>query len=109
MADIVVLPLLVSVPALVLVAATIVDAVRRPDLRAGGRIGWVVVAALLPVLGTFIYLLARPMRGPASLTGRVNARTEALVGLIRQHEAGAISPAAYREAKRRLFSPTRPG
>ncbi len=104
MSDIVVLPLLVSVPALVLVAATIVDAARRPDLRAGGRVGWVVVAAMLPVLGTFIYLLARPMRGPASVTARVNARTEALAALIRQHEAGDISPAAYQEAKRCLFS-----
>lgn len=104
MPDIVVLPLLVSVPALVLVAATIVDAVRRPDLRAGGRVGWVVVAALLPVLGTFIYLLARPMRGPANVTARVNDRTEELVGLIRQHEAGDLSPGVYQEAKRRLFS-----
>jgi hypothetical protein len=104
MPDVVVLPLLVSTPALVLIGVTIADAARRTDLTAAGRTGWIVAAILLPVLGTFAYLLARPMTDPARDPATINPRTAELVDLIRRHEAGGIPAAAYQAAKRRLFS-----
>lgn len=103
MSDVVVLPLLVSIPALVLIGATIADAARRRDLTAAGKSGWIVVAILLPVLGTFVYLLARPMRDPARDPATINRRTAELMNLVLLHEAGDIPVDEYRAAKRRLF------
>ena len=43
--------------------AAIVDAVLRSDLTGGAKALWVVVILILPLLGTIIYVIARPRGG----------------------------------------------
>jgi hypothetical protein len=43
--------------------AAIVDAVRRSDLSAGAKTLWVVLVLILPLIGTIIYVIARPRGG----------------------------------------------
>jgi uncharacterized membrane protein len=40
--------------------AAIVDAIRRKDLGGGAKGLWVVLIVLLPVVGTIVYVIARP-------------------------------------------------
>jgi len=41
------------------IAAT-VDVIRRPDLRGGAKVLWVLLILILPVLGVIAYVIARP-------------------------------------------------
>jgi hypothetical protein len=41
------------------IAAT-VDVIRRPDLRVGAKVLWVLLIFILPVLGVIAYVIARP-------------------------------------------------
>jgi hypothetical protein len=41
------------------IAAT-VDVIRRPDLRVGAKVLWVLLVFILPVLGVIAYVIARP-------------------------------------------------
>ena len=45
-----------------------VDNFRRKDQGGLAKAGWFIVIIFLPLLGTFIYLIARPAVGVASLT-----------------------------------------
>jgi uncharacterized membrane protein len=101
--DLALLPFIVVVPFFVLIGFTIVDIVGRPDLASLRKALWVVGVVVLPVVGTFIYLLARPFRDPAHTTRRGNERTRALVALIEQHAAGSISDDDFDASKRRVF------
>jgi hypothetical protein len=40
--------------------AAIVDAVRRKDLTGGAKALWIVLIVILPLIGTIIYVVARP-------------------------------------------------
>ena len=40
--------------------AAIIDAVRRKDLTGGAKALWILVIVILPVVGTIIYVIARP-------------------------------------------------
>ena len=39
---------------------SIVDVFMRPDVRALGKFGWVLLILFLPLLGMLIYFMARP-------------------------------------------------
>jgi cytochrome c-type biogenesis protein CcmH/NrfF len=41
------------------IAAT-VDVIRRPDLRGGAKVLWVLPIFILPVIGVIAYVIARP-------------------------------------------------
>ena len=43
--------------------AAIVDAVRRRDLTGGAKALWIVLIVVLPLIGTIIYVIARPKIG----------------------------------------------
>jgi len=43
--------------------AAIVDAVRRSDLGSAAKALWVVLIVILPLIGTIIYVIARPRGG----------------------------------------------
>src|SRR4030095_414455 len=43
--------------------AAIVDAVRRRDLTGGAKALWIVLIVILPLIGTIIYVIARPKIG----------------------------------------------
>lgn len=99
-----IMPLTVAIPAFILIGFTIFDIVRRPDLAAGRKGLWVATVVVLPVLGTFLYLLARPFQDPAHLTLRGNERTHAIVSLLKRHAAGSISDEEFTAAKQRVFA-----
>lgn len=104
MGEFTLLPYVVAVPAYLVIGFTIFDAARRSDLVASRKALWIAVAAIVPILGTLLYLLNRPFddpgRGPASM----NARTTNLTALLEQREAGAIDDDAFALAKRRIFA-----
>jgi hypothetical protein len=46
---------------LVLWVAALVDLVRRPDLDRRQRSGWILFVVLLPVIGSIVYFVRRPI------------------------------------------------
>lgn len=104
MGEISALPFVVAVPAYVVVGFTVVDAARRSDLATSRKAVWIVVAIVLPVLGTLLYLLSRPFHDPGLRPARVNASTEELIALLQQHATGAIDDNEFAAAKARIFS-----
>ncbi len=38
----------------------VVDVLRRPDLSAGGKIGWAIGMLVLPFIGLLVYTMLRP-------------------------------------------------
>lgn len=99
-----ILPFVVAIPAYLLIGMSIFDIVRRSDLVGLRKLLWVVAVVVLPVAGTFVYLLARPFVDPAHVTLRGNQRTRALVSLVEQHEAGSIDDDGYADSKRGIFA-----
>ncbi len=103
MTDLTLLPLVVAVPLFLLIGYTLLDIVRRADLSGIRKLLWAVLVVVVPVVGTFIYLVARPFRDPAHLTSRGNERTHKIVELIESHAAGSISDDEFATAKNRVF------
>jgi hypothetical protein len=101
--DLSIMPFAVSIPIFVLIGFTIFDIVRRSDLAALRKALWMVAVIVLPVVGTFLYLLARPFQDPAHQTLRGNDRTHAIIALLQQHAAGSISDDEFASAKHRVF------
>lgn len=100
------LPFVVAVPAVVLIGATIWDIVHRADLAGWRKAAWTALAILVPVVGTFIYLLSRPFKDPAHAPRQGNQQTAELIEAITAHEDGTMSDDAFARAKRDLFSLT---
>lgn len=104
MTDFALLPLVAAIPLLLLIGYTLFDIVRRTDLSWARKVVWAVLVVVLPVVGTFLYLVARPFRDPAHVTLRGNERTHAIVELIEAHATGSISDEDFAAAKRRVFA-----
>ena len=104
MGDIWVLPFVVAIPVYLLIGYTIFDIVRRSDLAGLRKALWIGAVVVLPVIGTLLYLLARPFADPAHVTRRGNDRSHAIVTLLSRHAAGAISDEEFATAKRRVFA-----
>lgn len=50
----------VYIPALMLWIWVFVDIFRRPDISGLAKAGWVILVIVLPIIGSLIYLAARP-------------------------------------------------
>ena len=98
-----ILPFVVAVPVFILIGFTILDTVRRPDLAVVRKGLWIIAVVVMPVLGTFFYLLSRPFEDPAHVTLRGNERTHVIVALVEQHAAGSMSDDEFASAKHRVF------
>jgi hypothetical protein len=98
-----ILPLVVAVPVYILIGFTILDIGRRSDLAVLRKGLWIIAVVVMPVVGTFIYLLARPFEDPAHVTLRGNERTHVIVALLEQHTAGSLSDDEFAIAKHRVF------
>ena len=103
MADIAVLPWIISIPAFVVIAVVIVDAARRTDLSGMRKALWIGAAVVLPVVGAFLYLLSRPFVDPAHTVVRGNKPTTDLIELLMQRGAGTIGDEDFEARKRRIF------
>ncbi len=97
------LPVVVSIPALLVMGATIADAVGRPDLGRGRKALWTVAVAVMPVIGVLIYLIARPFDDPGHGLAEGNERTAELLAVLDRQQGGELPPAEYAAAKLRIF------
>lgn len=101
--------MLIWVPLMVIWFGAIADAITRPDLGGWAKAGWIVAIVLLPLVGTLIYVIARPsmpvMAEPAYYpTSEAQPRTAAdLVSLSHLRESGALTDAEYDAAKMRVL------
>jgi len=48
---------------LVIAIMAIVDAIRRSDLSGGSKALWVILILIVPLIGTIVYMIARPSGG----------------------------------------------
>jgi hypothetical protein len=104
MGNLPILPFVVAVPAYLLIGMSIFEIVRRSDLGGSRKLLWVLAVVVLPVVGTFIYLLARPFVDPTHVTQRGNQRTHAIVSLVDRHEAGSLADDSFAEPKRGILA-----
>jgi hypothetical protein len=51
---------LIAIPLVLIWALTVVDVLRRHDLRTSSKVLWALVVLLIPVFGVIAYLVARP-------------------------------------------------
>jgi hypothetical protein len=63
---------LIAIPLLLIWVLTMVDVVRRGDLRTSQKVLWALVVLFVPVLGVIAYFVARPPE-PADRFGTVGA------------------------------------
>ena len=103
MDEIALLPIVISIPAFVVIAYTIIDVLRRSDLAPVRKAMWIALAVLLPVVGSFLYLFSRPFTDPGHTTVRGNERTTALIDLLVRRHDGEIDDAHFDAAKREIF------
>lgn len=101
------LALVVSVPVFVLIGFSIYDVVRRDDLPAGRRMGWLAAVVMIPALGTLIYLIARPFPDPAE-RAETSAGSVALVGLLVRRERGEIDADTFAAAIAQILGASGP-
>lgn len=63
------------VPVVLMWMFAIVDLFMRPDLSGWGKAGWLLAIVLLPILGTVLYFVFRPL-SPESRTSWSSSGTE---------------------------------
>ena len=54
------LPTLIAIPLIIIWLLALVDIIRRPDLGAGSKVLWALLALVLPIIGPIIYFVLRP-------------------------------------------------
>jgi hypothetical protein len=95
--------------------AVIADIFRRRDVSGWGKAGWIFLVIILPLLGSLIYVLARPkmteqdreqlMEAEAAQRRATGFSTaDELEKLARLHDQGAISGEEYEGLKQRALA-----
>lgn len=110
--QIVVIVVLLALWAWALVAA-LIDMFDRTDLSGSSRIVWIVFILVLPVLGVFIYAIARPrstadereakFAAAASIVEDGELIAGQLADLARLHTEGVITDEEFNDSKRRII------
>jgi hypothetical protein len=54
------LPVLIAIPLLLIWVLTLVDILRRPDLRTSSKVLWALAVFFVPLIGAIVYWVARP-------------------------------------------------
>jgi hypothetical protein len=57
---------LIAIPLVLIWILTLVDIVRRHDLRGGSKALWIAATLFVPVIGPIVYFIARPVATSAS-------------------------------------------
>ncbi|MDN4480404.1 SHOCT domain-containing protein [Demequina muriae] len=114
--------IMVMISFFVIVIRIIMDVFRDRDLSGWGKAGWLILIALVPVLGSVIYLLARgtgmARRDVAAAQAIREAQVDYTKGLIEEAggaagqiraakellDAGAITAAEYEALKAKALS-----
>jgi hypothetical protein len=105
--------LLIIIPLIMVWAFAFVDIFRRDDIGGWSKALWLVCVVLLPFVGTFVYLLARPpgaTKEERRLLGGAGHHALHLDMLSDLHERGKLSEAEYHAGKARVLGmhPTMP-
>lgn len=105
-ADSVIIVAVVALPAILLMGFALVDVVITDRLSTGAKIAWVAAIALTLLIGTFAYLVTRPLpdRRRTSPDGGSDA-SAALIALIQRKERDEIDAADFRATVGQLFEP----
>lgn len=85
--------LVVSVPAFLLMVFTVADVVRRRDLTVARTTLWLALVLVLPVVGTLLYLLARPLHVSSSTSREEHPRVTRLLRCLDERDAGLLDDA----------------
>lgn len=99
--------MLIWIPILTVWVFTVMDVFRRRDLKGWARAGWFLVVLFLPILGTVIYLVARPGE-PDEVPARKRpdpagaGDVELLERLTALRDAGSISDEDFSKLKARV-------
>ena len=94
--------LLFTVPAIVLFAYAVWDVLRRPDAALWLRAVWIVVFAILPIIGSLVYLVIRPPGTTAAQragTADQVSQAQELATLADLHDRGKLTDREYQLAK----------
>src|SRR5512132_2561374 len=70
--NVMLLATLIAIPLLLIWVLTVVDVLRRHDLRTSSKVLWALVVLLVPVVGVIVYFVARPAQAtdrPETLGG----------------------------------------
>lgn len=110
--------LLIYIPLLLVWGAALADIFRREDIGGFSKTIWVVVVLALPLLGTLIYLLARPAtatsREAAALDQRfgqphsADSHAQQLEVLSSLHDRGKLTDDEYAKGKHKVLAETVP-
>ncbi len=90
-------------------AFTIWDIFRRHDLGGGAKAGWFLLVIILPLVGTVIYLIARPKPEPEEahwaprVEGSSPSPAQELETLAKLKESGHITQTEYEAQKAKLL------
>jgi hypothetical protein len=105
----------IVVPCIMLWVFALFDIFRRHDLHAMARVLWVLLVIVLPLLGTLIYLVARPSdpdfgtypTGPSESAGAANTADQLkTLGELRAN--GTLTEQEFAAAKARLLGGAAP-
>jgi hypothetical protein len=94
--------LMFTVPAIVLFAYAVFDVLRRPDAALWLRAVWIVVFAIVPLIGPLVYLVIRPPGTTAEQragTEGVVSQAQELATLAELHDRGKLTDREYQQAK----------
>ena len=99
--------MLIWIPILTVWIFTVMDIFRRRDLGGWARAGWFLLVLLLPIVGTVVYLVARPGdEGAAPAVGKLDlagaSDVEQLERLAKLKDAGSISEEDFVMLKARI-------
>jgi hypothetical protein len=110
--------LLIYVPLMLIWGASIVDIFRRDDIGGGRKALWLATVIVLPLLGTLIYLIARPAGATKSerevldLASREfvaryspDGEVQRLQVLADLHDRGKLTDEEFASEKARLVQP----
>jgi hypothetical protein len=108
--------LLVYVPLMLIWATSILDIFRRDDIGGVRKALWLVAVILLPLLGTLIYLIARPAGATRSEREVLDAASRDFVAryapnghgsqlqlLAELHDRGKLTDAEFQAEKSRVM------
>jgi hypothetical protein len=97
---------LVIVPVSVLWFSCVLDIFIRANLGPLARVGWLLTILVLPVVGSLLYLIARPRAiGPTDGFGdRRTPMSQQLSDLDRLYRSGVIDEHEFVQAKRDAFA-----
>jgi hypothetical protein len=98
----------IIIPLVLIVAAALVDCIRRRDLSIRAKVLWTALIVFTLYIGTAIYYIARPPRAPEGKRyGDTEARSSALLNdlttLRADHTAGRVSDDTYLSRKRAML------